>query len=149
MPLLEIAATSVEDAINAARGGADSIEISRDLSVGGLTPDAVLVADIVRELRGQRVAIHIMVRPHARGFVYDDGDVVQICDSLRTFKTLGVSGLVFGACDRSGRLDINLIQRVRREAAPLMLTVHRAIDLSVEPERALEQLAAMGILRVL
>lgn len=148
MPLLEIAATSLEDALNAANGGADSIEISRDLTAGGLTPDAGLVAAITQQFRSQ-LAIHIMVRPHARSFVYDSAGLAQIRESIQLFKTLGVHSIVFGACDASSRLDTELIQRIQHEAAPLPLTVHRALDQSFEPERALEKLAVMGITRVL
>lgn len=149
MPLLEIAATSLEDALNAARGGADSIEISRDLSVGGLTPNVALVAEIVQRLRNDRLAIHVMVRPHPRSFVYDDDDIQQIRESVCAFKSLGVSSIVFGARDTSNHLDMKLIQHIKNEAAPIPLTVHRALDLSVEPERSIEQLAAIGIKRVL
>ena len=47
MPRLEIAVTSLDDALQAQQGGADSIEISEDLSVGGLTP----TFDLVRQIR--------------------------------------------------------------------------------------------------
>jgi copper homeostasis protein CutC len=42
-PKLEIAVTSLQDALNAVAGGADSVEISHDLAAGGLTPARPLV----------------------------------------------------------------------------------------------------------
>lgn len=149
MAQLEIAVTSLADAAGAVLGGADSIEISRDLSVGGLTPDVELVAAVVREYRQTGVAIHVMVRPHEFGFVYGDDDLNMIRSSVETFKLLGVKGVVFGACGLDGLLDCGLIDELRRVAEPLILTTHRALDLSVEPESALERLAEIGVKRVL
>jgi copper homeostasis protein len=137
MPKLEIAALTLEDAIAAQDGGADSIEISRDLSVGGLTPNF----DLVRRARdGVQIAIHVMIRPHARDFVYTEREIEAILDDARKLAQIGINGVVFGALTPEKRLDLALIARVVEAAAPLPLTVHRALDESLEPERALEKL---------
>ena len=46
MPLLEVIACSVADAVEAEKGGAKRLEIVRDLGRGGLTPPLELVAQI-------------------------------------------------------------------------------------------------------
>ena len=137
MPQLEIAVLTLADALAAQDGGADSIEISRDLSIGGLTPDF----DLVRRARdGAQIAIHVMIRPHARDFHYTPREIDAILDDARRLAQTGIDGVVFGALTPERRLDIGLIRQVAEAAAPLPVTVHRALDESAEPERALERL---------
>ncbi len=150
MPKLEIAALTVADAVAAQDGGADSIEISRDLSVGGLTPDF----DLVRRVRDAvQIGINVMIRPHAETYVYSESDIAQILDDACSLAHLGVNGVVFGALTPERRLDLALIEQVAGECAPLALTVHRALDESLEPEQALDELVGMipriGVRRVL
>jgi len=80
MPNLEIAALTLQDVRNAQAGGANSVEISHDLSVGGLTPDF----DLVRRARdAAHLDIYVMIRPHARSFHYDPRDIDIILDNAR------------------------------------------------------------------
>jgi copper homeostasis protein len=137
MPLLEIAALTLEDALAAQDGGADSIELSHDLSVGGLTPDF----DLVRRTRDAvQIAMHVMIRPHARDFVYTEREVDTILGNAQTLAQTGITGVVFGALTPDRRLDLALIGRVVEAAAPLPVTVHRALDETAEPEHALDGL---------
>lgn len=140
MPKLEIAAATVADALAARDGGADSIEISRDLSVGGLTPDF----DLVRSARAAvQIAIHVIIRPHARDFRYTEREIDTILEDARRLAQTGINGVVFGALTPERHLDLARIWRVAEAAAPLPLTVHRALDESNEPEAALEKLIGM------
>src|SRR5258708_28704819 len=142
----EIAVGSVDDAINAEAGGADSVEICRELSAGGLTPEL----ELVRSIRGAvKVRVNVIVRPHARGFVYSETDVAEILTSAEELARAGVNGIVFGAWDIERRLNLELTQRVQSAAGNCPVTVHRALDESLEPERSLEKLAALGIARIL
>jgi copper homeostasis protein CutC len=58
-PVLEVIVTSLDDAIEAERGGATRLEVVRDLDRGGLTPSLGLVHDIVAAVR---IPIRVMVR---------------------------------------------------------------------------------------
>jgi copper homeostasis protein len=137
MPRLEIAATTLEDAINAQVGGADSIEISYDLSVGGLTP----TFDLVRSIRDVvQIDVQVIVRPHARDFCYTPGEIAKIIADTRTLAKMPIQGIVLGAIDETGQLNIPLIRRVAEVAAPMPVTVHRALDVSNKPDDALHQL---------
>ncbi len=134
MPALEIAAVTLADALAARDGGADSIEISHDLSIGGLTPSF----DLVRRARDAvQIGINVMLRPHADGYVYSDADIDAILDGARTLAGTGINGVVFGALTPERRLDLALIRRVAEACAPIPVTVHRALDESFEPEVAL------------
>ncbi len=132
MPKLEIACETFDDALQAQDGGADSIEISRDLSVGGLTPSFELVRRIRDALH---IDVNVIVRPHARDFVYTEHEMEGILDDAHRLAQTGINGVVFGALTAENRLDVGLVARVAQACAPL--TVHRALDVSDEPERAL------------
>ena len=141
MPKLEIAIETLEHALAAQQGGADSIEISRDLHLDGLTPDL----DLVRRIRSaMQLNVHVIIRPHARDFVYNAGEVEQILDDARKLAQMGINGVVFGALTAENRLDLALIERVAQAAAPLPITVHRALDFSREPEQALAGLTGIA-----
>lgn len=135
--MLEIAVTSHEDAIVAEQGSADSIEISQNLTAGGLTPPL----DLVRRTRATvSLDIHVIVRPHARDFIYTPTEVAQILHDTEALAKIGINGIVFGAHTADGKLDIALIEQVKQAANGLPITVHRALDSCANPESALEAL---------
>jgi copper homeostasis protein len=134
---LEIAITTLEDALHAQAGGADSIEISHDLSVGGLTP----AFDVVRHIRDSvSIQVHAIIRPHSRDFVYTPAEIDTILADTIALAQTGIDGIVFGAHRPDCRLDTGLIQQVVSAAAGLPVTLHRALDECLEPEAALEAL---------
>jgi copper homeostasis protein len=139
MTKLEIATTTLEDALAAQRGGADSIEISRDLSVGGLTPPLEIVQAARHALT---IDIHAIVRPHARDFYYSELEMEQILRDARAFAALGV-GVVFGAHMANGQLDLALIQQVAEAARGVPVTLHRALDSCSNPDESLRALAGI------
>lgn len=136
---LEIAATSFEDAVNAVAGGADSLEVSRDLPNGGLTPSVEIVRAILAEVS---IPAHVIVRPHARDFCYTEREIAEILHDTRQFAQMGVASIVFGAVTTVGdnHLNIALIQKIAQAAAPTPVTVHRALDGCADPEAALKAL---------
>ena len=90
--------------------------------------------------RALQIEINVMLRPHARDFVYTDHEIAAILDDTRYLAQMGIDGVVFGALKADRHLDIALIKQVAEAAAPLPLTVHRALDESLEPEQALASL---------
>ncbi|MBZ5592386.1 MAG: hypothetical protein LAP39_09125 [Acidobacteriia bacterium] len=59
VPLLEVIACSVADAVAAERGGAGRLEIVRALEAGGLTPLLSLVKEIVAAVS---IPVRVMLR---------------------------------------------------------------------------------------
>lgn len=144
--ILEICVESLAGAEVAAIGGADRIEVCSDLAVGGLTPSIGLVKQCV-SLGNPRVMM--MIRPHARDFVYDSNDQAIMLNDIQQAKQLGVQGVVFGALDKDCQLDTEACQRLVDAARPLEVTFHRAFDQVREPMQAIEELIDLGIDRVL
>lgn len=137
MPKLEIAVTSLEDALRSVEGGADSLEVLVDLPNGGLTPPTELVRAVLASVD---IPANVIVRPHARDFRYSDAEIEQILRDAGTFAQLGAASIVFGAVTVNNQLDIALIGRVAERIAPTPVTVHRALDGSADPESALQSL---------
>ena len=140
MTRLEIAVMTVEEAVNAEAGGADSIELSHDLSVGGLTPKHELI-DEVRE--AVHIPMWVILRPHAESFVYNEEEVALMLAHIRVMQEIGVDGVVFGGVDATNAIDVALVRQIVEAAEPLPMTLHRALDGSREPEKSLEALAGI------
>ncbi len=142
MPSLEVAVETLDDAMHAYTGGAASLEILRDLAVGGLTPQLEFVR-MVRE--SVPLPLRVMLRPHAHSFVYSSVEIEAMLADLEQIKSLGVQSIVFGAQTPSGDLDVSLVQRIAQAAAPIPVTLHRALDTCRDPDVALGALT--GVVR--
>ena len=146
MPMLEIAVTSLEDAVRAEEGGADSIEVLRDLPVGGITPAIDLVAAIRAKVK---LRVNVLVRPHARNFYLSLGEVLEVAKSIKEAVALGVNGIVCGGQNRRGGIDVPMMRDFVAMSGAVPVTLHRAIDLSMEPKKSLKKLPEAGVRRVL
>ncbi|MFK7691374.1 copper homeostasis protein CutC [Paenibacillus sp. HJGM_3] len=123
--ILEIIATSVEDAVAAEQAGAGRIELICALQEGGLTPSYGLIE---RTLASVSIPVRVMIRPHSRDFVYTVDELETMLADIRMAKRLGASGLVFGALNADGRVSVPAVQRLCEAAAGLPVTFHRAFD---------------------
>ncbi|RUL79838.1 copper homeostasis protein CutC [Dyella choica] len=144
-PLLEIAAGSLASALAAQEGGADRVELCSSLAEGGITPSyGMLVA--VRER--VRIPVYVLVRPRAGDFLYDDAEFEMMRRDIETCAGLGFDGVVIGALDADGKVDPRCRELIGA-AGKLGVTFHRAIDASVDLNRSLEDIIALGCERVL
>jgi len=137
--LLEVIVQTVEDARAAVQGGADRLEIVRDIAKGGLTPSRALVEDIAAAVS---VPVRVMVRENA-GFTADDAETDAMQKALTSFARLGVDGVVVGfaaGCDP----DIEKTSAVLNAAPQLPATFHRAFDQLVDPRTAIDRIAAIA-----
>ncbi len=138
MRKLEVIALTVVDAVQAQTGGAASLELVQNLAVGGLTPDL----ETVKAIRGAvTIPLRVIVRPHAASFVYSAADISQIVKDVTALKQIGADGIVFGALQPDGRVDLPLTRHIAQLSQPLEFTFHRAIDLCYDAESALPELA--------
>jgi copper homeostasis protein len=146
--LLEVCVESVDDAVAAAAGGADRVELNCALSLDGLTPSTGLLAETRRLIRIPLVA---MARPRAGDFDYSasefrvlERDVVHLLDH-------GADGIAFGILTAKGQIDLRhckailrRIARAKREAV-----FHRAFDAVPDPIDSLDRLIDLGVRRVM
>jgi len=144
--LLEISVESVEAAAAAARGGAGRVELCSNLSVGGLTPDLVLLRAVRKQIQ---IPVFVMIRPRAGDFVYSPTEFAPMKKSVAAARDAGASGLVFGILKAKGTVDIGRSRELVELAQPLPVTLHRAFDECPDLSQALEDVVGSGASRIL
>ncbi len=143
---LEVAVTTPEEAIYATRAGADRLELSSGLALGGLTPSLGLFRT-VRKMAPD-VPLYVLLRPRAGGFAYSPSEFAAMVEDAETFMHEGADGLVFGALTSKGQIQHHWC-RTLVEAARGKAVFHRAFDFLPEPLVALDELIEIGFERVL
>lgn len=145
-PLLEIAANSLASALAAQTGGAGRVELCGALELGGITPSHATIAMARERLR---IPLYVLVRPRAGDFLYDDDECEAMRRDIETCVALGCDGVVLGVLDADGDVDMERCYGLIAAAGHLGVTFHRAFDLVRDPQRALDDVIALGCERVL
>ena len=136
--LLEVIVSSHADARAAAAGGADRLEIVRDIQSGGLTPPLPVVRAIAAETP---LPLRIMVRENG-GYEMGPGELDPLRRAVREFAALGVDGIVIGFA-AGGELQLDDLSAVLEAAPGMRATFHRAFDSLRDPLEAIDRLAAV------
>lgn len=144
--VFELCAETLDACMAAGEGGADRIELANSLDSGGFTPPRSLIAEAIER---STVPIHVLIRPCARGFAYDEAAYSSICKELEYAHRAGASGVVLGVLRPGGTVDIERTRALVELAQPLEVTFHRAFDETTDQEQALEDVIAAGCHRVL
>jgi copper homeostasis protein len=135
---LEVIVQTVSDAVAAAEGGADRLEVVREIVQGGLTPATETVRAIQR---ATALPLRVMVRENA-GFTLEASELDACRRAIEDFAALDVDGIVLGFAARGvARLDD--VTRVLEAGPPVRVTFHRAFDQLADPLAALPQIAAV------
>lgn len=123
-PTLEVIATTAEDASAAERGGADRLEIVRDIDVGGLTPEL----DGFQAIRAAtNLPLRVMLRTNS-GFRISPAELEALCLDASNLRAAGADQFVLGFLDDSGALDVESINTLVAAIAPSLWTLHHAFD---------------------
>ncbi|MCD8456164.1 copper homeostasis protein CutC [Xylella taiwanensis] len=145
-PVLEVAAGSVAAALAAQQGGAMRVELCNGLDGGGLTPSYGMLG-VARE--HLHIPLYVLIRPRVGDFVFSAQEMDVMCRDVEYCVRLGCDGVVLGALDPAGDVDMGMMRALIAAAGPLGVTFHRAMDVSADPARTLEDAIALGCERVL
>lgn len=143
---VEICVDSAAGAFAAERGGADRVELCDNLLEGGTTPSAGCIK-VAR--RGLKIGLQVIIRPRGGDFLYSQDELEIMREDIRTAKDLGADGVVLGCLTTEGDIDHMHVEEFIGLARPLNVTFHRAFDMCRDPQKALEELIALGVHRVL
>jgi len=128
----------VADARAAAEGGADRLEIVREIQSGGLTPPLALVTAIAAEVA---LPLRVMVRENAGYETYPhESDALR--RAAADFARIGVDGLVAGF-SQHGIVSVADLMIVLDAAPDVPVTFHRAFDSVSDPLTAIDILAGL------
>ena len=144
--LLEICCGSADDVIEAAKGGADRVELNSNLFQGGLTPTVGSLRVVKRHVS---IPVMTMVRPRAGGFCYTEAEYEVAREDARVLLENGADGLVFGFLHEDGTVDEERTRELVKIAGGKPCVFHRALDVVPDWKRALDQLISLGVTRVL
>lgn len=134
--VLEVIACSVADAFEAQKGGANRLEVVRDLDRGGLTPAVELVQAIKQAVN---LPLRVMVRESVGYATSNHAEVDNLCAAAECFGELGVDGLVLGFL-KDGAIDRELTARILACAPNLKATFHHAFEDAASQLKAVSEL---------
>ena len=137
-----------EDSITAVRHS--GLDLSRH---SGLDPESLPFFPAVP------IPVNVLVRPRGGDFVYTEDEIQQTIADIGMCKRLcirdssgrehRVNGVVVGALQADGGIDMAAMRRLVSAARPLQVTFHRAFDECSDVERGLEDVIALGCDRLL
>lgn len=152
MRKIEVCCASVDDIVEAYEGGAIRVELCSAISCGGVTPSRGLIAEAVAATSGTvipRIKVNVLIRPREGSFVYSPSEVRTMISDIEFCRNAGVDGVVIGALTPEGNIDMDSCRRMVAAAGHLSVTFHRAFDVCLHPESALEQIIDLGCERLL
>lgn len=123
--MIEIIATTPEDARIIEACGADRIELISAFSEGGLTPSYGMIE---RVLQVVKIPVNVMIRPHSKSFAYTKEEIEVMKRDITVVKELGANGVVFGVLNENGEICEKSIKELIELCSGLDITFHRAID---------------------
>src|SRR5215813_9526634 len=144
--IYEICVDSVAGVRAAKAAGAGRVELCGDLLEGGTTPSRGMIRR-ARTVAGIR--LHVIIRPRGGDFLFDDDEFAVMQADIDAAKAEGADGVVIGLLTADGTVDAARTQDLIGRARPLVVTFHRAFDMTPDPFAALETLVGLGVERVL
>ncbi|CAG9614370.1 Copper homeostasis protein CutC [Bacillus rhizoplanae] len=123
--MLEVIATCLEDAKRIERGGGERIELITAFTEGGLTPSYALIKNVIEAVT---IPVHVMIRPHAKSFVYSKEEIELMKEDIRIAKQLGATGVVLGVLNGDNKIDEEKLGQLLEVVDEMNVTFHRAID---------------------
>jgi copper homeostasis protein len=140
--ILEACVESLNEAIVAEKLGAQRIELCDNLSVDGTTPSAGTI-EIAHEVLS--IPIMVLIRPRGGDYVYSEDEIRIMEKDILFCKSIGVTGVVFGALNPDHTIDLALMKRMIDLARPMKITFHKAIDQTSDPIAALNSIMELGV----
>ncbi|MCR9182964.1 MAG: copper homeostasis protein CutC [Flavobacteriaceae bacterium] len=144
--LLEICAANIQSAINAEKAGAHRIELCSELAVGGITPSFGTLKTVLETVS---LPVFVLIRPRSGNFIYTEDEFEVMKADIRQSKSMGCAGIVSGVLNADNSIDFERTKELVEVSTPLPFTFHRAFDCVNDPMEGIDQLAEIGVNRIL
>lgn len=143
---IEICTNGYQSVINAQNNGAHCAELCESLEVGGVTPSYGTLKKVASDMK---IPVRVLIRPRSGNYIYNDDELEMMCTDIALIQELGYEGVVIGALDEKGNLDVEKIKAMMKAGEGMKFTFHRAIDACNNPLEALATLVDLGFDKVL
>ena len=146
----ELCANGYQSIMNGLEGGADCAELCEALEVGGVTSSYGTLSCWGKTFFARtKFPIRVLIRCRPGNYIYNDDEIAVMCEDIKMVKSLGYEGVVIGALNQKGDLDVPAIKKMMAAGEGLKFTFHRAIDACNNPIDAMETLINLGFDKVL
>jgi len=139
--LFELCAESLGAALKGDSAGADRVELCSNLRIGGLTPDFILVKEVVQAIS---IPVYVLIRPRAGDFVPTHEEFALMKRQIEQAKQAGAEGVVLGVLLADGGVDLERTCALVEIARPMAVTFHRAFDKAPDLSESLETVIQTG-----
>ncbi len=143
---IEACIGTLQSGIEAEKGGANRVELCDNLAEGGTTPSAALIQMTKEKLH---IPAAVMIRPRHGDFLYSDLEFEIMKKDIEFCKSVGVEAVVFGLLTPEGNIDCERTKKLVETAGNMQVCFHRALDLSNDYLKAIEQIIDCGCHRIL
>ena len=142
----ELCAYSVEACRVAARLGVNRVELCASPAEGGVTPSLATIEQVVAI---DNLDLSVMIRPRGGDFLYSDEEFSTMLRDIEHARTAGATGVVFGILTADGKVDVERTRQLVEASHGMETTFHRAVDMTVDYEAAVEAVIEAGCDRIL
>lgn len=130
-PLLEVVVLHPRDVAGAHDGGADRLLVLDDVAAGGLSVEPAAVSAICKETD---LPVRAMLRLND-SYTTTGGELTRLVGLGEQYLMVGAQGVAFGFLDSDLNVDVEVCEHLA-DALAAPWTFHRAVDASLETERA-------------
>lgn len=143
---VEICVSSIDSCLIAQKAGADRVELCDNLLEGGTTPS---YSTIVYAKEHLSLDTMVMIRPRGGDFLYNDIEFQLMKEDILVCKKIGVKGVVLGLLNTDGSIDKQRTKELIKLSQPLDVCFHRAVDMTSDYIKAVEDIIDCGAKRIL
>ena len=142
---VEICASTIRDVAIAMEAGAGRVELCSVWSVGGITPNVV----VVEAAASMGMSVRALIRPREGSFVHSPSERSWAAEEAKVMLDCGAERVVVGGLDSNGGLDEAYLETLVEAVGAESLVWHRAIDASESPEQDIDTLLDWGVTSIL
>lgn len=122
----------------------DRVELCQQLEVGGITPSIGF-----QQFSAAWIETHVLIRPRGGDFIYSPDEKLVMLKDIESSRLAGMHGIVIGALDETGNLDIHWLQEAKVAAGTMEITCHRVFDEVKDWKASMDTLISLGFKRIL
>ena len=145
MVSVEICASTIRDVAVAMEAGAHRVELCSVWSVGGITPNVV----VVEAAAAMGMPVRALIRPREGSFVHSASERSWAVEEAKVMMDCGAERVVVGALSEEGGLDQAYLDAMVNAVGAEALVWHRAIDASLQVQEDVAVLREFGVEEVL